>query len=198
MDLLAFGLFLTSAIALLGSPGPAIASLLAVGRADGLAHGLRYYAGLQVGLALAAGASALGLFSLLQLMPSALLAMSVAAALYLVHLAYKIATAPVGSDPRSGRTPSSPVAGLFLGLSNPKAYVAFLSLFASHALIAGNQQADSLVKWLLCVIVMIVVDIGWLLIGVALKQVQMSPAIERAVNIGLAIMILAATGLAFA
>lgn len=198
MDLLALALFVTSAIALLGSPGPAIASLLAVGRADGLAHGLRYYAGLQVGLALAAGASALGLFSLLQLMPSALFAMSLAAALYLVYLAYKIATMPVGSDGSRNRTPSSPAAGLFLGLSNPKAYVAFLSLFASHAVIAGNQQADSALKWVLCVVVMMVVDIGWLLIGVALKRVKMRAPAERAVNICLALMILAATGLAFA
>lgn len=197
MDLLALGLFVTSAIALLGSPGPAIASLLAIGRADGLAHGLRYYAGLQVGLALAAGASALGLFSLLQLMPSALFVMSIAAALYLVYLSYKIATMPIGPEQGRGRTPSSPAAGLFLGLSNPKAYVAFLSLFASHAVIAGNQQADSALKWVLCVVVMIIVDIGWLLIGVALKQVRMRPAAERAVNICLALMILAATGLAF-
>lgn len=198
MDWLALALFTTSAIALLGSPGPAIASLLAIGRADGLAHGLRYYAGLQVGLALAAGVSALGLFSLLQLVPSALVAMSLAAALYLIYLSYKIATAPVGPDESRGRTPSSPVAGLFLGVSNPKAYVAFLSLFASHAIIAGNQQADSAIKWVLCVVVMMVVDIAWLLIGVALKQVRMRPSAERAVNVGLALMILAATGLAFA
>jgi len=44
---------------------------------------------------------------------------------------------------------------------------------------------------------MMVVDIAWLLIGVALKQVRMRPSAERAVNVGLALMILAATGLAF-
>ena len=50
----AYAAFLLSAVALLGSPGPGIAALVAVGRADGLQGGLRFYGGMQIGLAAAA------------------------------------------------------------------------------------------------------------------------------------------------
>src|SRR5690349_15714695 len=51
-------LFLLAAIALLGSPGPVIVSLVATGRKSGFAGSLRYFLGIQAGLALAAGLSA--------------------------------------------------------------------------------------------------------------------------------------------
>src|SRR5215470_16553003 len=95
MDWTAIGLFLLAAVALLGSPGPGIAALLAVTRGGGLRAGLRYYAGLQVGLALAAAISAAGLFSLLAAFPMLLKAASIAAVLYLVILAWKIGSAPI-------------------------------------------------------------------------------------------------------
>lgn len=62
MDVAETARFLVAAIALLGSPGPAIAALLAVGRAEGWAGGLRFFAGLQIGLASAAAISVVGLF----------------------------------------------------------------------------------------------------------------------------------------
>jgi threonine/homoserine/homoserine lactone efflux protein len=60
-------LFVASAAALLGSPGPGIAALLAV-----------------------------GLVSLLAAFPFALRAMTVVSADYLLYLAYQVAAAPVG------------------------------------------------------------------------------------------------------
>src|SRR4051812_10754457 len=95
MNWTATGLFLLAAVALLGSPGPGIAALLAVTRREGLRAGLRYYAGLQLGLALAAAVSAAGLFSLLAAFPVLLRAASIAAVLYLITLAWKIGTAPL-------------------------------------------------------------------------------------------------------
>src|ERR1700759_5661153 len=97
MDTVALGLFLTAAIGLLGSPGPAVAALIAVGRIRGLVGGLPYFLGLQAGLATAAGITAAGLFSLLTAFPSALRVMTIAATVYLIYLAYKIASSPVGT-----------------------------------------------------------------------------------------------------
>jgi threonine/homoserine/homoserine lactone efflux protein len=142
--------FLVSAVALLGSPGPGIAALLAVGRAEGLVIGLRYFLGLQVGLAVAAGASALGLLSFLQVFPAALRVMTIVAAGYLAYLAYRIATAPVGATAHRGRISSSAASGAVLGVTNPKAYVAFASLFASQRLVIADSRADLQLKWCLC------------------------------------------------
>src|ERR1700742_2720583 len=97
MDTVALGVFLTAAVGLLGSPGPAIAALIAVGRSRGFVGGLPYFAGLQFGLATAAGITAAGWFSLLAAFPSALRVMTIAATAYLIYLAWKIASAPVGA-----------------------------------------------------------------------------------------------------
>jgi threonine/homoserine/homoserine lactone efflux protein len=198
MDTAALGIFLTAAVGLLGSPGPAIAALIAVGRARGLVGGLRYFLGLQLGLATAAGITAAGLFSLLAAFPSALRVMTVAATVYLIYLAYKIASSPVGETAQaSNGAHASPAAGFLLGVTNPKAYLAFASLLASYTLIKGSAQQDTFTKWFLLVAVMIVVDIVWLYIGAFLRGLILSPNSERVLNVTLGLTVLIAAGLAF-
>ena len=198
MDTAALGIFLTAAVGLLGSPGPAIAALVAVGRARGLVGGLPYFLGLQLGLATAAGITAAGLFSLLAAFPSALRVMTIAAMVYLIYLAYRIASSPVGETAQaSSDAHSSPAAGFLLGVTNPKAYLAFASLLASYTLINGSARQDSFTKWLLLVAVMIVVDIVWLYVGVFLRGLILSPNSERVLNVTLGLTVLIVAGLAF-
>lgn len=201
IDLVAAGAFTLAAIGLLGSPGPAIAALLAVGKSHGFSGGLRFYTGLQFGLAAAAAVSAAGFVSLIVAVPATRIVMMVIATAYLLYLAYKIAAAPVGPGP-SRAEPVAPKGGFFLagaivGITNPKAYVAFASLMAPVTLVASSALYDGIVKWVLVVVVMIVVDFLWLLAGVALGKASLPPKIERGLNYVLAAMIVAATGLAF-
>jgi threonine/homoserine/homoserine lactone efflux protein len=198
MDTVALGIFLTAAVGLLGSPGPAIAALIAVGRARGLAGGLPYFLGLQLGLATAAGITAAGLFSLLAAFPSALRVMTIAATVYLIYLAYKIASSPIGETAQvSSGAHASPAAGFLLGMTNPKAYLAFASLLASYTLIKDSAQQDTFTKWFLLVAVMIVVDIVWLYVGAFLRGLILSPNSERVLNVTLGLTVLIAAGLAF-
>ena len=194
MDTVALGVFLAAAVGLLGSPGPAIAAFVAVGRARGLVGGLPYFLGLQLGLATAAGITAAGLFSLLAAFPSALRVMTIAATAYLMFLAYGIASSPVGATQAGAH--ASPVAGFLLGMTNPKAYLAFASLLASYTLIKGSARQDSYAKWFLLVAVMIVVDIVWLTIGVFLRALILSPHHERLLNVTLGLTVLIAAGFA--
>ena len=191
MDGTAIGLFLLTAVALLGSPGPGIAALLAVTRGGGLRAGLRYYAGLQVGLALAAAISAAGLFSLLAAFPVLLKAASIVAMIYLVWLAWKIGTAPIEGAGSAGVSASA-IGGFFLGITNPKAYLAFASLMASTTLIGTGASADAALKWALIVAVILVVDIAWVLLGAVLHHAVLPPRIERAMNLAFAAAILVA------
>lgn len=170
------GLFVLAAVVLLGSPGPGIAALVAVGKTEGLLRGLRFYGGLQAGLALAAAASAAGLFSLVAALPFAVTAMTAAATLYLLVLAWRIATAPVAA---------TAAGGFLLGVANPKAYIAFASLMASTAIIGSDTSADAGLKWLLCVLVMVVVDLLWLWVGVAIERARPRPATERGINLAM-------------
>jgi threonine/homoserine/homoserine lactone efflux protein len=198
VDTVALGIFLIAAVGLLGSPGPAIAALIAVGRVRGLVGGLPYFLGLQLGLATAAGITAAGLFSLLAAFPSALRVMTIAATVYLIYLAYKIASSPLGeSTQASNGASSSPAAGFLLGVTNPKAYLAFASLLASYTLIKDSAQQDTLTKWFLLVAVMIVVDIVWLYVGAFLRGLTLSPDSERVLNVTLGLAVLIAAGLAF-
>jgi threonine/homoserine/homoserine lactone efflux protein len=191
-------MFLLAATALLGSPGPGIAALLAVTRSGGLVAGLRYYAGLQVGLALAAGISAAGLFSVLAAYPILLQTASIAAVLYLVYLAYRIGTAPVDSTEVASRSAASPLCGFVLGITNPKAYLAFASLMASTTLISTGASADAALKWLLIVAVILIVDLAWVLLGALLHRATLPPRIERVMNLAFAASILVAAATALA
>jgi threonine/homoserine/homoserine lactone efflux protein len=179
------GLFVLAAVVLLGSPGPGIAALVAVGKTEGMLRGLRFYGGLQAGLALAAAASAAGLFSLVAALPFAVTAMTVAATLYLLVLAWRIATAPVGTDAEAAPVAATAAGGFLLGIANPKAYIAFASLMASTAIIGSDASADAGLKWLLCVLVMIVVDLLWLWVGVAIERARPRPATERGINLAM-------------
>lgn len=201
----AAALFLLAAIMLLGSPGPGIAALIAVGRARGFAGGLRYFWGLQLGLALAAGISAAGLFSLIQAWPLANMAMISAAILYLIWLAYQIAFAPLSGGPGTGTgrgndagISATAAGGFLLGITNPKSYLAFIALFASYLIVPANGPADMALKWLICVFVMILVDLVWLWLGVVIGRANLSPKAERALNLVMGGTILATALLSWA
>jgi hypothetical protein len=47
----------------------------------------------------------------------------------------------------------------------------------------GNEQSDIFLKWMLIVVVIIVVDLAWLLIGVGLGSIAIRPRSERAFNL---------------
>lgn len=183
MDSFETGLFLLASLALFGSPGPAIVALVAVSRKEGGRRGFGFFCGLQFGLAIASGLSIVGLFTILEALPGALLAMTVGSSAYLLFLAYRIAFAPVATSNAQPSPASSPMAGMLLSLCNPKAYAAFLSLFASFVLIEGDVGQDNLLKLALCVLVNVVVDLIWLWIGVTLGKAKLSATSERALNL---------------
>lgn len=196
MNITELWFFVLAAIALLGSPGPAIAAILAVGKSEGWTRGLRFYTGLQIGLATAAAISIIGLFAAIRVVPAATLVMSVVATLYLLYLAYSIASSPVGQKSRNNSRSSSIGSGLLLGLTNPKAYLAFISLFGSFQIVTKSSSFDSLAKWAIVVVVMVVVDLLWLWVGVRLGQLNMSSKSERIMNYILAATIVLAALLA--
>lgn len=193
------GLFTLGAIMLLGSPGPAIAALIAIGKDRGFAGSLRFFWGLQIGLAFGAAVSAAGLTSVLLAIPFAATAMTVAATIYLLWLAYTIATAPLTGGPKQSKSAiaSSAGGGFLLGATNPKAYLAFMSLMASYAMVPKHPPIDAGMKWLLCVIVMIVVDLIWLWLGAVLGMARLTPMAERTMNVTMGATILLTAGLAF-
>jgi threonine/homoserine/homoserine lactone efflux protein len=112
--------------------------------------------------------------------------MTVAATLYLLVLAWRIATAPVSTDAQATTVAATAAGGFLLGIANPKAYIAFASLMASTSIIQSDATADSALRWLLCVLVMVVVDLVWLWLGAAIERARPRPATERRINLAMA------------
>jgi threonine/homoserine/homoserine lactone efflux protein len=197
MNMQAIGLFVVAAIALLGSPGPGIAALLVVGKSQGWSGGLRFYVGLQVGLAAAVAICGAGLVSLLAVYPAVTRVMVIAAAIYLVYLSCAIATSPVGKDQPDRSGTYSPCAGLLLGITNPKAYLAISALLASPLQLTVRETGNIALKIALCIAVILLVDIVWLWIGVAVGRTNLTPFAERIMNVamGTAILIAMASSL---
>jgi len=191
MSLVATTLFLLSAFALLGTPGPGIAALLVIGKLHGFLGSLRFFTGLQTGLAIAAVVCASGLLSVLSAVPGLTWLLTFAAVIYLGWLAWSIAMSPLATATQAGEAVTTFTAGLLLGISNPKAYLGFMTLFASQTLISGSHSADALFKWFLTVAVILVVDIAWLYAGARLGRISLSARTERYINVALGMTILA-------
>ena len=180
--------YTVAAVALLGSPGPGIAALVAIGRRRGMRRSLGFFAALQAGLAIAAGLSALGIGALIAAAPGLVAALTAASVAYLLWLAWSTASAPLRADAEAQEDSAawSPWGGFLLGIANPKAYLAFASLMGSFVLAAPRfGPADTVAKWLVCILVIFAVDIAWLWAGAGIGRLSFSPRGERAMNLAM-------------
>lgn len=130
MSIQSFLLFLGVYATIVVIPGPVVAALVM----RSLAHGFRSTIAMQIGLTLAdvilLMLVALGLAAVAEAMGSAFLTVRIAGALYLVYLGYKYWTAPVAeidAPPITGHKKDF-LAGLALGLGNPKAIALWAAL----------------------------------------------------------------------
>jgi threonine/homoserine/homoserine lactone efflux protein len=182
--------FLLAALALTGSPGPNTLSIAAVSGAFGRLNGLRYMAGLMLGMVFVMAIVGSGVSGILLALPGAAPAITGLAAAYFLYLAYRIATAPpvrTGGD--AGSSPKW-FAGTFQSLVNPKAYAAMAALFSSFVLVADDRLGDSLVKAGVVTLTLFAVNIAWLFLGSALTQVMRDAIWCRVVNVTFAILLL--------
>ncbi|KID56114.1 lysine transporter LysE [Pseudoalteromonas luteoviolacea] len=162
---LAFTTFL-----LLGSPGPAPLALAAVGASSGVREGVPFLLGILSGLLVAIVASATGLGALLLSFPQLTHVLQVAALLYLLYVAYKIATNKSALSSTGDKSVGF-MDGFILNLFNPKAYAACIAIFANVALPFESQVQASVVAASILFAVAIVADALWLYFGGVLHRV---------------------------
>jgi len=176
--------------ALLGSPGPAVLSLAAVGATSGVRNGLPYLAGILAGLMFVMLGAIAGLSILFARWPNAALFVQLAGAAYILFVAWKIATAPVvaNGDTSTAEHPSFRD-GFILNILNPKAYAAFLALFGQFLLPIDN----SLLAWTLTATiaysVAVLVDSTWLAAGEFLRHLFREPRSARITRIVFGLLI---------
>ena len=167
-------LVLTSAL-VMGSPGPSMISLTAVGAAFGVRRSLGYLAGLVVGTTVVLLAVAVGVLSLLLPLPRVAPVLLGASAAYLLYLAFRVATAPPLAGRQHAAAPSW-IGGLLLAIANPKAYLAIAAVFAGSPL-------EPVAKAVVLTAMILVIHLVWLLVGASFARLLHDPASARIVNL---------------
>jgi len=190
-----FAAFVIAAFALTGSPGPATLGLSAAAAAFAWQRCLMLMTGIIVGVLVVFAAAAAGLTGLILAQPLLGPLVQTASVLYMLWLAWSIASAPPLSDGASAGVPTF-WGGLLLGVGNPKAYAAMAALSSGYVL-AAEPAADAFVKGTILLTVMVVVDLAWLLAGSALARTMRDPAWSRAINIVFAVALLASVAAGF-
>jgi threonine/homoserine/homoserine lactone efflux protein len=176
---------LISAAALMASPGPATLSVAATASAFGLRGSLAYVAGINLGTIAVLLAVALGASALLLAMPQLALPITIAASLYILYLAYRIATAPPLSD-QSGQAAPGWLPGFALAIANPKAWLAIGAVYAKAVLVPADALSDAVLKCLILSTAIIAIHALWALAGSALTLFLRDPKASRLINLALA------------
>lgn len=134
------------------SPGPANIALATAAMHAGRRTGLRFGAGLALGLAFWGLVAATGLGAVLQASASLLLALKLAGGLYLLWLALHSGRAALRREPRPAAAPTDGrwfIRGLVLNLANPKAVVAWMAAL-SMGLGAGDGPLALVTATVMC------------------------------------------------
>ncbi len=182
-------LLVATALPLMGSPGPATLSLAALGSAFGFRPSLPYLAGIVIGTSCVLGVVASGVSGIVLASPTALGLVAAAASLYILYLAWRIATAPPLARGQASAKAPSLLGGLLLGVANPKAYAAIGAVYSSRTLVADDLLADTLGKLSVLFAVLVVVNSLWLLFGALFASLLADPRWSRLVNVSLALLL---------
>lgn len=188
--------FASAVFLLLITPGPGVLSLAGVGAAFGFRAGLRYMAGLFLGTNMVALAVVTGLAAVVLANPAIRTVLLFASTAYLLYLALRIALA--GSTIAIAPAASRPGlrAGLALQAINPKAYVVNTTLFSGFSFPGASYSAEIALKFVIVNVIWISIHFLWLWMGGAIKRLDLSPALQRGVNIAMAGAMLGVVALA--
>jgi len=179
------------AFAMAFTPGPNNIMLAASGVNFGFSRTVPHMAGVTVGFAVLLAACAAGLGLVFVAVPALHVALKVAGAVYMLWLAYKVATAHLGGGELGA--PARPFtfwqAAAFQWI-NPKAVVAALSAFALYVR-PGHATSD--VPAMLAVLTAATLGsvVTWTGFGVALRRLLRNPAHARIFNVAMAFLLVA-------
>ena len=186
-----FIVLITTTALLLGSPGPAPLALAATGATFGVKKGIPFLAGILVGLSVAIVGATAGVAALFAQFPSFRVVCQVVGGLYILYIAFKIASAPIIDSHKAKIAPNFKD-GFILNLLNPKAYAAFLAIFSQFLLPFSDTTIGYIVTALTCLTVATLVDILWLMFGGLLRPIFSNPKQARAIRIVFAIFMVMA------
>jgi threonine/homoserine/homoserine lactone efflux protein len=178
-----------AAAVVMGSPGPTTMSMTAVGAAFGLRRSLGYLCGIVLGTLAVLLVVAVGIVSMLVSLPWLAPVLATASAVYIIYLAFRIATAPPLSAQHRDASAPSFGGGFLLGVANPKAYVAIAAVFAGSAFPVESPVSETLIRTAILGFMIVVIHVCWLLAGISLSRFLRDPTNSRVANLFAAILV---------
>lgn len=188
--------FALAVFLLIATPGPGVLSTAGVGSGFGFRAGLAYVGGLWAGNMLVALMVTSGLAALVLAIPWARVLLLGASTLYLCWIALRIAASGTRLGFIHAEVPPGFWGGFALQPINPKAYVVHTTLMGGFSFLPQNPAAEIVIKLVLMNLVWIPLHLAWLWAGVALNRLDLRPAMHRAINIFMALAMLAVVALA--
>ncbi len=166
------------------TPGPNNTMLLASGANFGFRASLPHAAGVLVGFLVMVAVCGLGLGGLFRAFPLLHFAVKWGGAVYLLYLAYKIATSRTIGVGRVGARPMTFLQAVAFQGVNPKAWTMSLGAIATY-LPSAYSSADLFVGVLVFGLLNAPCILIWMGCGVALRRLLERPDVLRRFNIGM-------------
>ena len=188
--------FAAAVFFLIVTPGPGVLSTAGVGSGFGFRAGLAYVAGLFLGTNLVALAVVSGIAAVVLAVPHLRTALVYASAAYLLYLAARIALAGSRIAFIEARRAPGFLNGVALQAINPKAYAVNTALFSGFAFWPESMVTETALKFLILNAIWIPVHLAWLAAGVTLRRLDLPRRAQFAINVAMALAMLAVVALA--
>jgi threonine/homoserine/homoserine lactone efflux protein len=188
--------FAAAVFFLIVTPGPGVLSAAGVGSGFGFRAGLAYVGGLFLGNNLVGLAVVSGIAAAVLAVPSIRIVLVYASTAYLLYLAARIALAGSRVAFIEARTAPGFLNGLALQAINPKAYAVNTAFFSGFAFWPQSLMAETAIKFLIINAIWVPIHLAWLAAGVTLRRLDLPPRAQSAINIAMALSMLAVVALA--
>ncbi|MCB1464993.1 MAG: LysE family transporter [Nitratireductor sp.] len=178
------------------TPGPGVLSTAGIGSGFGFGPGLRYVAGLCAGTNLVALAVVTGFAALFMSIGWVRLALLGVSTAYLLYLAAKIAFAGSSIAFIHSQRPPGFAGGLALQAANPKAYVVNTALMTGFPFLPSSLAWELALKFAIMNAIWVPIHLLWLYAGTVLYRLDLSPRAHFAINVAMALAMIAVVALA--
>ena len=172
---------------ILATPGPGVLSLAGVGSAFGYRAAWAYGTGLFVGSNLVMIAVASGLAAVILAHQGLRVVFIVLSSGYLFYLAMRVAMAGSKIGFLEAAQPPGFWGAIVLQVFNPKAYAVGTFTFSNFSFWPENLAGEISLKFLILNLIWIPIHMVWMWAGVTLQRLDLSPSVQRVINVTMAI-----------
>ncbi|CDW95191.1 MULTISPECIES: LysE family translocator [unclassified Thiomonas] len=186
MDYLSIILFVISTCV---TPGPNNVMLMSSGVNFGAARTMRHVIGINIGFPLMLIAVGLGAGVAFHRYPSLHDVLQVVGAVYMLYLAYRIATASTVDFNAKTAAPLGVMSAALFQWVNPKAWVMAVGAVLTYASVSGSYALDVFVIALLFCVFGSPCSLVWVFFGTFLRRYLARPRALRAFNVAMSVVL---------